>query len=162
MSKEPTSTAEIVRVASYLRVSTGKQAESNLSIHDQRRQIERYCAARGWTMVEDFVEPGSSATDDRRPASQPMIDAALTAHDVHRVATDSGATLRSAEGGTRRTLAQSLLQRVEVADKRKARVLGSRKTLLKMLAISSGTNLARAGFGGSDETVDHYAFPLAL
>lgn len=65
------------RVVSYLRVSTGKQAESELSIPDQRRQIERYCAARGWTMVEDYVEPGSSATDDRRPAFQAMIDAAL-------------------------------------------------------------------------------------
>jgi len=77
LRKEPASTPEIVRVASYLRVSTGKQAESDLSIPDQRRQIERYCAARGWTMVEDYVEPGSSATDDRRPAFQAMIDVAL-------------------------------------------------------------------------------------
>jgi Resolvase, N terminal domain len=65
------------RVACYLRVSTGKQAESDLSIPDQRRQIDGYCASRGWTMVEDYVEPGSSATDDRRPAFQAMIDAAL-------------------------------------------------------------------------------------
>lgn len=65
------------RVASYLRVSTGKQAESDLSIPDQRRQIERYCAARGWMMMEDYIEPGSSATDDRRPAFQAMIEAAL-------------------------------------------------------------------------------------
>lgn len=67
----------VTRVVSYLRVSTGRQAESDLSIPDQRRQIERYCAARGWTIVEDYVEPGSSATDDRRPAFQQMIDAAL-------------------------------------------------------------------------------------
>lgn len=64
-------------VVSYLRVSTGRQAESDLSIPDQRRQIEGYCAARGWTIVEDYVEPGSSAMDDRRPAFQTMIDAAL-------------------------------------------------------------------------------------
>lgn len=64
-------------VAAYLRVSTGRQAENDLSIPDQRRQIEGYCAARGWAMVEAFVEPGSSATDDRRPAFQAMIDAAL-------------------------------------------------------------------------------------
>lgn len=67
----------MTRVVSYLRVSTGRQAESDLSIPDQRRQIERYCAARSWTIVEDYVEPGSSATDDRRPAFQEMIDAAL-------------------------------------------------------------------------------------
>jgi len=69
----PTST----NVVSYLRVSTGRQAESDLSIPDQRRQIEGYCTARGWTIVEDYVEPGSSAMDDRRPAFQTMIDAAL-------------------------------------------------------------------------------------
>lgn len=71
------SSPAVTRVVSYLRVSTGRQAESDLSIPDQRRQIERYCAARGWTIVEDYVEPGSSATDDRRPAFQQMIDAAL-------------------------------------------------------------------------------------
>ena len=75
--QQPVSTPDVVRVASYLRVSTGKQAESDLSIPDQRRQIEGYCAARGWVMEEDYVEPGSSATDDRRPAFQAMIDAAL-------------------------------------------------------------------------------------
>lgn len=69
--------ATVTRVVSYLRVSTGRQAESDLSIPDQRRQIERYCAARSWTIVEDYVEPGSSATDDRRPAFPQMIDAAL-------------------------------------------------------------------------------------
>jgi DNA invertase Pin-like site-specific DNA recombinase len=73
----PSSSPAETRVVSYLRVSTGRQAESDLSIPDQRRQIERYCAARGWTIVEDYVEPGSSATDDRRPAFQQMIDAAL-------------------------------------------------------------------------------------
>lgn len=71
------SSPTVTRVVSYLRVSTGRQAESDLSIPDQRRQIERYCAARSWTIVEDYVEPGSSATDDRRPAFQEMIDAAL-------------------------------------------------------------------------------------
>ncbi|ODT17900.1 MAG: serine recombinase [Kaistia sp. SCN 65-12] len=76
-SKLSSSLSAVTRVACYLRVSTSRQAESDLSIPDQRRQIERYCAARGWTIVEDYVEPGSSATDDRRPAFQQMIDAAL-------------------------------------------------------------------------------------
>lgn len=34
-------------VALYLRVSTGRQAEQNLSIPDQRRQAEAYCRAKG-------------------------------------------------------------------------------------------------------------------
>src|SRR5215469_6828650 len=67
-----------VRAALYLRVSTGRQADSDLSIPDQRRQAKAYCASRGWEIVADFVEPGVSATDDRRPEFQRMIDAATT------------------------------------------------------------------------------------
>lgn len=39
--------AATARAALYLRVSTGRQAESDLSIPDQRRQIEGYCLSRG-------------------------------------------------------------------------------------------------------------------
>jgi site-specific DNA recombinase len=67
-----------VRAALYLRVSTGRQADNDLSIPDQRRQAKAYCASRGWEVVADFVEPGVSATDDRRPEFQRMIDAATT------------------------------------------------------------------------------------
>src|SRR5215471_15410877 len=67
-----------IRAALYLRVSTGRQADNDLSIPDQRRQAKAYCASRGWEIVADFVEPGVSATDDRRPEFQRMIDAATT------------------------------------------------------------------------------------
>lgn len=67
-----------VRAALYLRVSTGRQADSDLSIPDQRHQAKGYCASRGWEIVADYVEPGASATDDRRPEFQRMIDAATT------------------------------------------------------------------------------------
>jgi site-specific DNA recombinase len=67
-----------VRAALYLRVSTGRQAENDLSIPDQRRQAEGHCKSRGWEIVADYVEPGVSATDDRRPEFQRMIDAATT------------------------------------------------------------------------------------
>jgi len=68
--------AAAVRAAFYLRVSTGRQADNDLSIPDQRRQAKAYCASRGWEIVADYVEPGASATDDRRPEFQRMIDAA--------------------------------------------------------------------------------------
>ncbi len=67
-----------VRAALYLRVSTGRQADNDLSIPDQHRQATDYCASRGWQIVADYVEPGLSATDDRRPDFQRMIDAATT------------------------------------------------------------------------------------
>jgi DNA invertase Pin-like site-specific DNA recombinase len=56
----------------------GRQADNDLSIPDQRRQARAYCASRGWEIVADYVEPGVSATDDRRPGFQRMIDAATT------------------------------------------------------------------------------------
>src|SRR4051812_1036248 len=70
--------AATVRAALYLRVSTGRQAENDLSIPYQRRQAEGHCKSRGWEIVADYVEPGASATDDRRPEFQRMIDAATT------------------------------------------------------------------------------------
>jgi site-specific DNA recombinase len=70
--------AAAIRAALYLRVSTGRQADNDLSIPDQRRQAKAYCASRGWEIAADYVEPGASATDDRRPEFQRMIDAATT------------------------------------------------------------------------------------
>lgn len=67
----------LVRAAFYLRVSTGRQVESDLSIPDQRRQARTYCVTHGWEVVAEFVEPGQSATDDRRPEFQRLMDAAL-------------------------------------------------------------------------------------
>jgi len=63
------------RAALYLRVSTPRQAEHDVSIPDQKRQGEAYCATRGYQLVETYVEPGSTATNDRRPGFQRMIEA---------------------------------------------------------------------------------------
>ena len=51
------------RAALYLRVSTARQAEHDVSIPDQRRQGEAYCEARDYELVETYVEPGASATN---------------------------------------------------------------------------------------------------
>ncbi len=64
-----------LRAALYLRVSTARQAEHDVSIPDQKRQGEAYCAARGYQLVETYVEPGASATNDRRREFQRMIEA---------------------------------------------------------------------------------------
>lgn len=75
---EPETTSMASRAALYLRVSTGCQAESDLSIPDQRRQMEAYCAGKGWSLGVVFVEPGNTATDGKRPAFQAMMDAVLS------------------------------------------------------------------------------------
>lgn len=65
-----------MRTCGYLRVSTGRQAEGDLSIPDQRRQVQAFCASKGWSLVGEFVEPGASGTDDNRPEFQKMIERA--------------------------------------------------------------------------------------
>jgi site-specific DNA recombinase len=64
-----------LRAALYLRVSTARQAEHDVSIPDQKRQGEAYCTSRGYQLVETYIEPGASATNDRRPEFQRMIEA---------------------------------------------------------------------------------------
>ena len=64
-----------LRAALYLRVSTVRQAEHDVSIPDQKRQGEAYCASRGYDLVETYIEAGASATNDRRPEFQRMIEA---------------------------------------------------------------------------------------
>ncbi|RJE83105.1 recombinase family protein [Paracoccus onubensis] len=66
------------RAALYLRVSTARQAEHDVSIPDQKRQGEAYCKARGLQLVETYMEPGATATNDRRPEFQRMIEAGIS------------------------------------------------------------------------------------
>ncbi len=73
MNSKPPNIA--LRAALYLRVSTARQAEHDVSIPDQKRQGEAYCQQRGYQLVETFVEPGASATNDKRPEFQRMIEA---------------------------------------------------------------------------------------
>lgn len=67
-----------LRAALYLRVSTAKQAEQDISIPDQQRQGEAYCQAKGYELVETYIEGGATATTDRRPEFQRMIEAGTT------------------------------------------------------------------------------------
>jgi DNA invertase Pin-like site-specific DNA recombinase len=64
-------------IISYIRVSTGKQGKSGLSIEAQRASIARFAAAEGLEVVSEFVEvetgKGSDALDRR-----PRLDEALT------------------------------------------------------------------------------------
>ena len=65
-----------MRAALYMRVSTGRQAEHDLSIPDQRSQLKSWCRANGHPVVAEYVEAGASAGDDRRPCFQQMIERA--------------------------------------------------------------------------------------
>jgi DNA invertase Pin-like site-specific DNA recombinase len=52
-----------VKVALYARVSTVDQTAEN-----QLLELRRYVAARGWTIVDEYVDHGVSGSKDRRPA----------------------------------------------------------------------------------------------
>ena len=65
-----------LRAALYMRVSTGRQAEHDLSIPDQRSQLKSWCRANGHHVVAEYIEAGASAGDDRRPSFQQMIERA--------------------------------------------------------------------------------------
>jgi site-specific DNA recombinase len=67
-----------MKVALYARVSTVKQAEKELSIPDQIRQIREWCERNNHIVAKEYVEEGTSATDERRAVFQEMIhDACL-------------------------------------------------------------------------------------
>ncbi|KAB2766091.1 recombinase family protein [Brucella anthropi] len=64
------------RAAIYVRVSTARQAESDLSIPEPISQCRVWCDRQGWQVVEVFTEAGASALDEDRPAFQEMIQQA--------------------------------------------------------------------------------------
>jgi DNA invertase Pin-like site-specific DNA recombinase len=55
----------------YARVSTGKQVD--LSIPDQLRSLRLWCEHNDYEVVKEYVDPGISAMDDKRPEFQEMI-----------------------------------------------------------------------------------------
>lgn len=66
-----------MQIALYARVSTARQADNDLSIPDQFRQMREWASANGHLVVQEYVEPGASATDDKRPVFQRMISDAM-------------------------------------------------------------------------------------
>lgn len=62
-----------MQVALYVRVSTDKQAEFGMSLDAQRAELSRYCADRGWNVVETFVDAGVSGKDTDRPAFSRLL-----------------------------------------------------------------------------------------
>ena len=57
----------------YARVSTTRQAERDLSIPDQLRQLHAYCKLHDYQIIKEYKEEGASATDDNRPVFKEMV-----------------------------------------------------------------------------------------
>jgi len=67
-----------MNIALYLRVSTVRQAENDLSLPDQLRQLRVWAKNNGHLIVREFTEAGASGTsDEKRPVFRQMISEAL-------------------------------------------------------------------------------------
>ena len=84
--------------AIYVRVSTARQAERDLSIPDQIAQCRTWCERQDIEVVQVFSEPGASALDEDRPIFQEMIHTAkrtdkpfdlVVVHSLSRFSRDS-------------------------------------------------------------------------
>lgn len=88
----------MTRAAIYVRVSTARQAERDLSIPDQIAQCRNWCERQGIEVVQVFSEPGASALDEDRPVFQELIHTAkrtdkpfdlVVVHSLSRFSRDS-------------------------------------------------------------------------
>jgi len=68
----PAKKSKKIRAVAYCRVSTKKQVEG-LSIGLQQEQIALHCEAKGWDLVQTYVDDGYSAKNLKRPEIQRLI-----------------------------------------------------------------------------------------
>ena len=61
-----------LQVACYARYSSSMQREESISA--QIRAMKSYCADKGWRIVKTYVDEAFSATTDKRPMFQQMIE----------------------------------------------------------------------------------------
>ncbi|MDP9397688.1 MAG: recombinase family protein [Actinomycetota bacterium] len=58
----------MTRAAVYTRVSSEEQASGGTSLETQAERCRAYCTARGWTVVDTYVDAGVSGAKASRPA----------------------------------------------------------------------------------------------
>jgi site-specific DNA recombinase len=81
MMKQLKGTDDPKNVLAYARVSTDRQAIKDLSIPDQINRIRTYCQAHNFQILDEYVDEGRTATDDKRPAFQEMFRRVMTDND---------------------------------------------------------------------------------
>src|SRR5687767_8711401 len=71
-----TESSVTTRAALYARVSTDEQARDGTSLDNQRQQCAALIAARGWVLVDEFIDEGVSGAKGSRPALDLLMAAA--------------------------------------------------------------------------------------
>ena len=78
-----TTKTKTIRVAAYLRVSTpGQAAEDKVSLGEQREDIEKYCALRGYEIVVWYSDVGSGDSKHRKDFQRMLRDAEAGLFDI--------------------------------------------------------------------------------
>ena len=62
------------RAVLYVRVSTEDQAKEGFSLSAQEERLRAYCLAKGWDIVNVYIDDGYSGRKDDRPAYQKMMN----------------------------------------------------------------------------------------
>lgn len=62
------------RAVLCLRVSTGKQAEKDISIPDQRKQLKAFCKNHAYILAGEYKDASSARTDKRRGFQAMMVN----------------------------------------------------------------------------------------
>jgi len=145
----------VTRAVIYLRVSTAKQAEKDLteegySIPAQREACVRHVRDQGWTLVDEYPDRGESARSADRPQLQAMLariaEDRLDSVDAHiqqwqtipataaRFATDCARTYIRADEPTRRLLNAAVINASTSSTARSPASTGTRRST----ACSSG------------------------
>lgn len=78
-------------VALYARVSTTKQADKDLSIPDQLRQMREWCKRNGHAIGKEYIEAGAAANRYGQtlgmPPTSPHTAPFMSGHDTFGVVT---------------------------------------------------------------------------
>lgn len=61
------------KVAIYSRVSSQEQATEGTSMEFQDSQLTAYCQLQGWTIINDYTDPGFSGKDGNRPGLERLL-----------------------------------------------------------------------------------------
>jgi site-specific DNA recombinase len=67
------SSNSVPRVALYVRVSTKRQADTGMSIEDQKSRLSAHCREKGWLIADIYEDPGHTAKTLNRPALKRLL-----------------------------------------------------------------------------------------
>ena len=147
------------RAALYLRVSTARQAEPDVSIPDQKRlydAIETGVADLDYPALKERIaglkamrDQSQADADRARVMAECTTQQVITPAMVQKFAMTARECIRiGGRGGYRRERLRALAQRVEVAEKA-VRIMGSKGDLLRTLAAASGVKSTTSGVRSS-------------